>query len=96
MKLLTALLACAVTSAHALAAAPVPPRAPDLRQAVREAQFGRVPAPRQLTAAELAELRRQLGESQPPEPRTPPAEERRSRRGAAGAAGAAGARTMAP
>ena len=50
------------------APAPVPPP-PDIRQALQQYQRGAVPAPapRQLTAPERAELRRQLSEyAQPP------------------------------
>jgi hypothetical protein len=52
----------------AASAAPQPPAQPaaDLRRAVRQYDAGSEAAPRRLTAAERAELRRQLTEQAPP------------------------------
>jgi len=61
-----AVLVFAWAAAHAAAQQsqvprPVPPP-PDLRQALQQYMGGTAPAPRQLTAPERAELRRQLTE----------------------------------
>jgi hypothetical protein len=83
MKYLAVTALALAGAAAAAAQQSEPPAVPpaDLRQALQQFQRATVPAPRQLSPNERAELRRQLSEYGPPHaPEAPPAPPERPQR----------------